>query len=599
MIGVTSYAFPELSGAFADVWLPVTTHPYFVEGSKLLTDTASGSVKVYARLAPGITRAMAAQELLQLVNELRKQHPKEIWDGEYIRVYPGGYENNFNPQMYEAAAVVGVLTLLILAVACANLGGLLMARGVAREHELSIRIAIGASRKRIFRQLFTESFLLAMFGSVAGMALAYVALRIILVTSDAPAWATPDWRVLCFVFSMALITALFFGLAPALQLARQTRRRTGARQILVAAQVAASCVLIIIASLLVRAVQHALYTNPGFGYEQVTSVSPNLDDHNYKPAAAQAYMQQLEERVHALPGVTSVALVKLPPLGHGVTRMDTELNGHPLVIFPNWIDSGYFRTMEIPLLSGRNFEPGEKNVVIVSKSMAQVVWPGQNPLGQQYGDKNKDTVIGVVGNARVNDLREDDTVELYWPVRSEEIAGFSLVLKTSGAPDGLAPQLKAIVQNLDPRLFPEVSLLKSNFRHEMKAIELAALTVSFIGVMAIILAGVGLLGLVAFTISQRSKEIAIRLALGASRAKIIAIVLSQFSWPVLIGLAVGVVGTAAASQILRRVLYGVSNLDPISYASAVTLLIAIIVCAALLPTRKALSLDVAQALHQE
>jgi len=599
VVGIEPYAFPSLNGETADIWLPITQQPYLVEGSALLTDPADGGPSMWGRLAPGVTAKMAEAELLTLTNERRKQYPKDVWKDEYVRSDPASHLHVMEPQMYQAAAIVGALTLLILAVACANLGGLLLARGVAREHELGIRLAIGASRKRIFRQLFTESMLLAFLGSGVGLALAYITIRTVLVTTDAPKWmsAAPDWRVLLFVVGMALVTSLLFGFAPALQMARQKHRRTIARQILIGAQVAASCILLIVASLLVRAVQHALYTSPGFGYEQVISVSPGLGEHGYKPAAAQAYMEQLRIRVLSLPGVTSVALVKLPPLGHGVTRIDTQVNGHPLQIYPNWVDPDFFRTMEVPILLGRNFLPGEKNAAVISQSMARAQWPGENPIGKTYGDK--DTVVGVVGNARMNDLNEDDTVEVYSPSQTEDMPGMSLVLKTSGAPDGLTPSLKSIVQNLDPKLFPEITLLKANFRKDMKSVELAALVVSLIGFLAMLLAGVGLLGLVAFTISQRAKEIAIRLALGSPQHKVLSSILGQFSWPVVIGLVLGIGGTAAISQILRRVLYGVSNLDPFSYVSAVLILVAIIAFAALLPARRALRLDVARALHQE
>jgi predicted permease len=409
--------------------------------------------------------------------------------------------------------------------------------------------------------------------------------------------AAPDWRVILFVTGLALTSSLFFGFAPALQMARQQHKRTLARQVLIGAQVAASCVLLIVASLLVRAVQHALYTNPGFGFEQVISIDPGLGQHDYKPPAAKAYLNQLESRIRALPGVVSVSLVKLPPLGHGVTRIDTELNGHPLQIFPNWVDPEFFRTMEVPILLGRNFLPGEKNAVIVSQSLARRQWPGENPIGKTYWDK--DTVVGVVGNARMNDLNEDDTVEIYSPAQLEDMTSMCLVLKTNGAPDGLTAALKSIVQNLDPKLFPEISLLKANFRREMKSIETAALIVSLVGVLAMILAGIGILGLVAYTVSQRTKEIAIRLALGANSAQILSSILRQFSWPVLLGVIAGLGGTAGLSQVLRRVLYGVSNLDPISYASAILILLAIFAVAALLPAMRALKLDVACALHQE
>ena len=599
VVGVEPYAFPSLEGNNADIWLPVTQQPYFVEGSKALTDVSGGAVGVWARLAPGVTAKMAEAELLALTNERRKQYPKDVENGEYIHTEFAGHLHVMQQPMYEAAAVVGILTLLILVVACANLGGLLLARGVAREHELSIRLAIGASRKRIFRQLFTESLLLAILGSSAGLGFAYVTMRIILATNDAPKWmsAAPDWRILLFAVAIAFLASLVFGFAPAWQLARQKHRRTIARQILIGVQVAASCVLLIVASLLVRAVEHTLHNSPGFGYEQVISISPGLGEHGYKPADAQAYLNQLEQRLHTLPNVASISMVKLPPLGNGVTRMDTELNGRPLQIFPNWIDTEFFRTMQIPILLGRNFLPAEKHVVIVSQSMAKRMWPGENPVGKLF--EKKDTVVGVAGDARVNSLNENDTVELYWPAQLEDMPDMSIIFKTNGAPDGLTPTCKVIVQSLDPVLFPSISLLKANFRKEMKPIELAATAISLIGTVAMFLAGIGILGLVAYTISQRTKEIAIRIALGAPSRQVLVSVLRQFSWPVAIGLVAGIGGTIALSQILRHVLYGISNLDPLSYATAIALLVAILVLAALLPARRALKLDVARALHQD
>ena len=599
IIGIAPYAFASLEGEDADVWMPITQQPYIIEGSKVLTNVSDGPMRVWGRLAPGVTAKMAEQELLALTNERRKQYPNDVWKGEYIRSDPGDHLHVMEPQMYQAVAIAGALTLLILAVACANLGGLLLARGVAREQELNIRLAIGANRKRIFRQLFTESLLLALLGSAAGLALSYIAIRVTLIETDAPKWmsAAPDWRVFLFVLALAFLTALLFGFAPALQMARQKHRRTLARQLLIAAQVAASCMLVIVASLLVRAVEHTLHNSPGFGYEQIVSISPGLGEHGYKPGAARAYLDQLKQRLQSIPNVASVSLVKLPPLGNGVTRIDTEVNGHPLQIYPNWIDSDFFRTMDIPILLGRNFLPGEKDVVIVSQSMAQRQWPGENPIGKIYWDK--DRVVGVAGNARINSLNEDDTVEVYSPAQLEDMPDLSVVFKTNDAPDGLTPACKSIVQTLDPKLFPSISLLKANFRKDMKAIELAATIVSLIGIAAMTLAGVGILGLVALTVSQRTKEIAIRLALGSPSGQVLISVLRQFSWPVGLGLVAGVGSTVALSQVLRRILYGVSNLDPLSYLAAIAVLLSMLALAALLPARRALNLDVARVLHQE
>ncbi len=266
VIGVTPYEFASLGGQTPDLWIPIAQQPYFVTGSTLLTDPGASAVRMWGRLAPGVTTKMATEELKALTNELRQQHPKDIWDDEFIDLHPGGHLQVMQPEMYRVAAMVALLTMLILTVACANLGGLLLARAVTREREIGIRMAVGATRARIFRQLATESVLLALLGATAGLGLSSLGLRVALTEFHAPGWlsAKPDWRVLAFTFGMAMAAAVFFGFAPALQIARQRQRKTMVRQVLIAAQVAASCVLLIVAGLLLRATLHVLYTDPGF-----------------------------------------------------------------------------------------------------------------------------------------------------------------------------------------------------------------------------------------------------------------------------------------------------------------------------------------------
>lgn len=606
VIGILPSAFASLGGQHTDVWLPLMQQPYFIEGSKVLTDSSASSVRMWARLAPGVTAKMAEQELLALTNELRRQHPKEIWDNEYIHSEPGGHLQVIGPEMYQVDAEGAVLTLLILVVACANLGGLLLARGVTREREMGIRMAIGASRKRIFRQLFTESLLLAFLGAIVGVALSYAVLRVALVWLDAPPWLSPvpDWRVLAFSISVALGAAIFFGLTPALQIARQRQRKTIARQVLVGAQVAASCVLLIVAGLLVRAMHHMLYTSPGFGYEHVFSIDPQLGVHGYTPSSAQAYLSQMESRLQAMPGVTSVSLVKLPPMGHTVSRTDGEIDGRRVAIYPNWVEPGFFQTMNIPLLLGRTLLPGEKNAVVISESFARRQWPGQNPVGKQFGptihgSSLRDTVVGVVGDARLNALNDDDAVEEYWSAQAGDMPGMSMVVKMSGTSEDFVSMTKAISDSLDPKIFPEIRPLKSLYQDTVSTVERLAMVVSLIGLVAVLLAGVGIIGLVAYTVSQRTKEIAIRLALGAERAHVLAAVLRQFAWPMMIGLLAGVGVAAGASKVLRKMLFGVSNLDPASYVGAVAVLVGIVGVATLLPARRALQLNMAKILHYE
>jgi predicted permease len=603
IIGVLPYAFASLGGQRPDIWMPIIQQPYFVEGSHTLTDPGDSSIRMWGRLAPGVSAKTAGLELRALTDELRHQHPKDIWDKEYIQISPGGHMQVMQPEMYQVGAMVAVFTLLILAVACANLGGLMLARAVTREREIGIRVAIGANRGRIFRQLCTESLLLAMLGALAGLALGCAVMQIALTKMDMPKWvsAVPDWRVLLFTVAVMFAAAVFFGLMPAVQVARQRRHKTIARQFLVGAQVAASCVLLIVAGLLVRATQHALYTDPGFGYQQMLSIDPRLGRHGYAPAAAQAYFDQMQARLRATPGVRSVALVKLPPLGHEVDRETTEIAGHKVLIYPNWVEPGFFQTMNIPILLGRTFYPREKNAVIVSQSFARRQWPNQNPIGQRLGDDDatKSIVVGVAGNAHINALSDDDATEQYWSAQPGDMPDMVVVARTAGAPDNLLPIAKSISESLDPKILPEIRRLKILYHDNISGIENAAMAVSLIGMIAVLVSGIGIIGLVAFTVSQRMKEIAIRIALGAKRAQVLSAVLLQFSWPVLLGLVAGTGITAAASKVLRIALYGINNLDPLSYASAIFVLIAIIFIAALLPARHALRLDLAKTLHSD
>ena len=601
VIGILPNNFASLGGQHPEIWLPIAQQPYFVQGSNALT--GDSAARMWGRLAPGVSANTAEQELRALTNELRRQHPKDIWDGEYLQSSPGGHFQVMQPEMYQVAAMVAVLTLLILAVACANLGGLMVARAVTREREIGIRVAIGASRARIFRQLCTESLLLSTLGSAAGLVLGYVVLRIALSKSETPAWltATPDWRVLLFTIGITLVAALFFGLAPALPIARQRQHKTIARQVLVGAQVGASCILLIVAGLLVRATQHALYSDPGFGYEQLISIDPQLEQHGYAPAAARAYLDQMQARLRTVPGVRSVGLVKLPPLGHTVDREQTEIGGHKVLIYPNWVEPGFFATMRIPILLGRDFYAGEKNAVIVSQSFARQQWPGANPIGKRLSDDaaNHDIVVGVAGNARINALSDNDATEQYWAAQPDDMPEMAVMVRTAGTPDSLPPIAKSISESLDPRLFPEIRPLKGLYRDYVFMVEKVAAVVSLIGMVAVLIAGIGIVGLVAFTVSQRTKEIAIRLALGARHAQVLFAVLRQFLWPVAIGLVAGAGIAAAASKVLRKALYGVSNFDPAGYGVAIGVLLAIVAVAALLPARRALRLDLAKILHYE
>ena len=276
-----------------------------------------------------------------------------------------------------------------------------------------------------------------------------------------------------------------------------------------------------------------------------------------------------------------------------------EVDGHTVMIYPNWVGPEFFQTMGIPLLRGRYLRQGDTNAVVLSESLARKRWPHEDPIGKQWQD-GKDVVVGVVGNTRAMEMNNTDATEIYYPPTEKHLPGmFVLVKDRSASPTGFSPQSSPLATTSTPGSSPPSHRCKAGYRKNVAQVEQIAAIISLLGGIAIFLAVVGLLGLVGYAVSQRTKEIAIRMALGAKRAEIFSTVLRRFTLEVLIGLVAGVAMTAAVSQVLRRFLYGISGLDPISYASSIALLIVILAAAAFVPVHRALRIDIARTLHSE
>ena len=612
--GVARAEFSGLTLNPSSLWLPIARQPDFAAGSHLLTDyTDAGGVRMWGRLQPGRSPKAAEEELRSLARQLRAGHPHEIWEKESLPSDPGGYAESMmignrsgtgsegQNELAPVIALVTALGLLILAVACGNLGSLLLARGVAREREIAIRVAVGAGKGRLIRQLFTESLLLALLGSLAGVCVGYAVLRGLMRATGAPAWLdpTPDWRVAAFALGVGLASALLFGLTPALQAARRRHRATLARQILVGAQVAASCVLLIVAGLLGRALNHAMSSTPGFEYQRVISMDPGLALHGYSAARAQAYMETLEARLRALPGVQSVALALSPPLGRRSEIAGLDIDGRPMRVQINRVDAQFFQTMKVPLLRGRNLLPGERHAILIGESLARAAWPGKDPLGKKFTMDEAYTIVGVAGAARLVKLEDSDSVEVYFPLAAADLPAASVLVKAVGPPEDLARAVAAAAKDLDSSIFPEVQLMKSAFRQKLRGAESSALAVSVLGLIADLLACLGIVGVVAYAVSQRTREIGIRMALGARPAHILSVVLRQFSRPVGAGLLAGIGGAAALSGLLRGQLYGISNLDFTAYLGAIGVFAVTVAVAALWPARRALRVDPMRSLRHE
>ena len=287
-----------------------------------------------------------------------------------------------------------------------------------------------------------------------------------------------------------------------------------------------------------------------------------------------------------------------PPLGNRWTVDKTRVDGKAVNIHFNNVDPQFFQTMAIPVLRGRALERGDKREIVVSESLAGAEWPGQNPLGKQFSD-TKDIVVGVVGNARLVSPEDSDAVEAYRLAQEDLLPAMVVLIRTAGPAEPLIPTIASVSKSIDPRRFPEIHLLRNSFNQKVAQARYAALTVSVLGAVALLLACLGIVGLVTYAVSQRTKEIGIRMALGAHPSQVLSVVLRQFASPIVIGLLVGIGGAAALSQILRQELYGLSNFDPAAYIGAVIAFAIAAGLAALLPARRALQVDPMLALRYE
>jgi predicted permease len=611
VVGVAAETFSGLGSDTPAFWALITQHPYFVHGSQILTDFSGerkSGVSMWGRLAKDATPRAAEDELASLAARLRLHHPEDVWEGERLPSEPGGYPQSVGsvsrgsgpPQsledrVYPMAALVGALVLMILAVSCGNLGSLLLARGASREREITLRVAIGAGTSRLIRQLFTESLLLALLGALAGLLLGWAVVKTLLAVTEAPPWfdPSPDWRVATFAVVMGVVSALFFGLMPALHLARQRHRMTFTRRFLIGAQVASSCILLIVAGLLIRAFDRMASLDQGFEYEHALVVDPSLSEHGYVPARARAYLEELEARLRGIAGVASVARTSTPPLGGERITARLEIEGRKHDVHIHQVDTAYLETMKIPLRRGRGLMAADLSGVVVSESLARARWPNEDPLGQlfQVGEPTPLTVVGIAGNARSLALQDPDAMELYRLASEGDFPGMALMVRTNGPSEAVVAAVSDAAKGLDPNLAPRVLLLKDQFQQRLGDVEQGALAVSLLGLIALIVASLGIVGLVAYAVAQRTKEIGIRMALGAEPGHILRSLAAQFHRTVALGLLAGVGGAAALSQLLRRELYGLSTFDPLSYIGAVSLFVCVTGLAALIPARRALRVD--------
>jgi predicted permease len=592
VVGVATETFSGLSLDVPDAWVPITQLPYLRSAPQVLTDFSDrgAGVLMWGRVQSGQSVQSAEEELEALAAQLHADHPDDIWRNERLLSEPGGSPVDLvtGRDLTNVVGLVGALGLLILVVACSSLGSLVLARGVARDREIAIRISVGAGRGRLTRQLLTENLLLAGLGAGAGLFSGYVLLRVLIAGTELPLWMdpTPDWRVVGFATGMGLVSALLFGLMPAVQAARRRLRASFSRQCLIGAQVAASCVLLIVAGLLVRALIYAVTAHPGFDYRQVMTIDPNLGTQT--PAVARAHLETLRSRLASHGGIEAISIATNPPLGNRWSIMTTRIRDRMVDVHVNGVDPSFFRVMGIPLLRGRNLAAHEPQTIVVSEALARLQWPGEDPLGKSF---NGSTVIGIVGNAHLVSPEDAEAVEMYGLAGDDAWPSVVMLVKASRSADEVLPFVTATARSIDPLRFPSVRLMTAAFQQKLRASEYAALSTGVLGIGAVLVACVGLVGLVSYSVTQRTKEIGVRLALGARPSHVVAVVLQRFSGPLVVGLVVGIGAAAGLSQVLRRVLYGVSHLDPTAYLAGVAVFGLAVALAVLAPARRALQVD--------
>lgn len=637
---VVGVAAPTLRGSFpafrTELWLPLVMHDAISEDADL-EERGSRSLFLKGRLAPGVTAREAQAELATLAARLAAAHPDTNEDRE-ISVVPSlqvALNPGFDGPLLGVAGLLMVVVALVLLIACSNIANLLLARAADRHREIAVRLALGAGRGRLIRQLLSESLLLALAGGVAGLLLADWLVR--LIVGFRPPLPVPlsldlsvDARVLAFNFAVATAAGLLCGLAPALRGSRprlvpalkgeaeflgRRYRKLGLRNVLVVAQVAVSTVLLLGAGLFVRSLIAAQSIDPGFSLRKgvVAQVALGFGS-GYSEEEGRVFFRRLEERVAALPGVRSAALAEHLPLGLAVHTKGVELDGVDLTgqEDDNEVDTaavgpGYFETLGISLPWGRAFGdedgPGDPAVVIVNETAARRFWPGESPLGKRLRFKEGEPwreVVGVAADGKYRTLGEEPRPFIYRSFRQDYSSFVTLAVAGTADEADLLRAVRHEVETLDPDvpLF-DIRTVSEHLSIMLFPARLGAWLLAAFGALGLVLASVGLYGVVAYAVSQRTREVGIRRAIGAQNGDVLRLIVREGMALVAVGSAVGLAVALVAARGLGSLLYGVHPADPVTFVAVPLLLAGVALLANLLPARRATAIDPMEALRRE
>ena len=593
---------------------------------------------IYGRLRPGVSLREAQASLDVVSQRLSQANPKEDKDLA-LQVFPE-LRSRPNPDPKNTLIVISTLFLglssLVLLLACVNVGNILLVRATVRKREMAIRSALGAGRIRLIRQLLTESVLLAVCGGVAGMALGYwgsSSLEHMNLGTDLPVRLDFgfDWRVFGFAFGAALLTGIIVGIVPAIRASRGNLAqilheggrglvggRHRVRNALVVAQVAGSLMLLIIAGLFTRSLGEAQKTNLGFDPNHVANFFMDPNEIGYNEAQGRAFYKTLLARVRALPGVISASTANSIPLGYTNNGDTIIVEGYEVpagqptpVSFYGAISTDYFKTMGIPIVQGRVFTDADDQntqfVAIVNEAMVKKYWPNEDPIGRNFKigaePGHSISVVGVVKDSRYQGMTGVINPYFYVPVAQHFAANTfgPLQVRTAAAPESMIPEIERVVQSIAPDLpVFDVKTMNEALKtlNGILIFQIGAILAAALGILGLILALVGVYGVISFAASQKTHEIGVRMALGAQRRDVLKMIFGQGLTIVGVGLALGLAAVLAASRVMRQFLI-VSATDPLTYITVSALLALVALLACYIPARRAMNVDPMVALRYE
>ena len=652
VIGVAQPGFDGVElGAPAKIFVPIMMKTEMTPHSDGLKDRRRLSwVTTYGRLKPGVSREQAQaslQPLLHSILEMEAQQPeflrtstaadRELFLRNRVELVRGS-ENDLSEYMRRPLWLLVALTGAVLLLACANLANLLLARATVREREFAVRLAIGAGRARIVRQLLLENLLLASAGSILGLALAFLADRILLriyLPADAAAEFVvsliPDGRVLAFTLGVMLLTSLVFGLLPAMRSSRteitlSLKDRSGAasaggislRRMLVSIQVALSLMLLVGAGLFVRTLRNLENQGPGFPTDRLVTFTLNPSLNGYSDEETKSFYERLNVNLQSMPGVASVGFSTMPILAGYAWQnaiLGKDFEGAPIEEQPvlSEVGPGYFSTLGIPIIAGRAFTaqddgPAKYKYAVVNETFARKYFPGRNPIGQHFGLVNDMEpaspdieVIGVILDRKYRDLRETPPAQAYFPYfQGPHFRFMNIYLRTQADPRQIEDVLRERMRQFDPHVpVVELETMNQQIASSLRTERLVASLSAVFGGLATLLAVIGLYGVMAYTVMRRTREMGIRIALGALRSHVIAMVMREVFLLIGVGLVAGFSLALAFANLVRSQLFGLNPRDPLTFIGSALALTLAAGVAGLIPAMRASCVDPTTALRQE